>query len=239
MRLHRFNVVQPLGEEVVIDEVSLINQWTKVFRYTVGDFVILFNGDGYDYCYSLTSVSKNSCILRKESSSPSIVTAKKTYLYLAIIKKDHFELVAQKATELGITDIVPLITERTERKPLDLRRLSLITKEAAEQSGRGDVLTLHEPISLHNITEELLKYGVSKERTFATTLLGKPVWEVLLDSPMRSDKPCAFIIGPEGGWTENEEKFLETNSFVRISFGPMTLRAETAAIVSSFLSTLV
>jgi 16S rRNA (uracil1498-N3)-methyltransferase len=239
MRLHRFNVVQPLGEEVVIDEVSLINQWTKVFRYTAGDFVILFNGDGNDYCYSITVVSKHSCTLRRESSSPSVIPTKKTYLYLAIIKKDHFELAAQKATELGITDIVPLITERTEKKPLDLRRLSLITKEASEQSGRGDVLVIHEPVTLTAITEHLQNNSITIERTFATTLFGTPVNQVIKNSNVTSSTPCAFIVGPEGGWTDAEELFLEKNSFVRISFGATTLRAETAGIVSSFLSTLL
>ncbi len=239
MRLHRFNVVQPLGEEVVIDEVSLINQWTKVFRYTVGDFVILFNGDGNDYCYSITSVSKNSCTLRKEKTSSSTLPTKKTYLFLAVIKKDHFELVAQKATELGVTDIVPLITERTEKKPLDMRRLTLITKEASEQSGRGDVLTIHEPVALTAINIFLAEKDIPSTRTFATTLFGRPVQEILLDKPASSNIPSAFIIGPEGGWTDAEEKFLADSTFVRISFGATTLRAETAGIVSSFLSTLI
>ncbi len=238
MRLHRFNVVQPLGEEVVIDEVSLVNQWTKVFRYTVGDFVILFNGDGNDYCYSLLTISKYSCTLKKESVSPSIIPTKKTYLFLAIIKKDNFELVAQKATELGITDILPLITERTEKKPLDMRRLTLITKEASEQSGRGDVPTIHEPVALKEISVALLQHHISSDRTFATTLFGQPLREIFINNHSNST-PCAFLIGPEGGWTDKEETFLEENSFVRISLGNTTLRAETAGIVCSFLSTMV
>jgi 16S rRNA (uracil1498-N3)-methyltransferase len=238
MRLHRFNVVQPLGEDVVIDDVSLINQWTKVFRYKVGDFVILFNGDGNDYSYSLESISQKSCALRKQSSSPSHIPTKKTYLYLAIIKKDAFELVAQKATELGITDIVPLISDRTEKKPLDLRRLGLITKEASEQSGRGDVITIHNPVTLAAISGSLSTNAVEPSRTFATTLFGVPI-AGLLTSVSDTSTPSAFIVGPEGGWTEAEELFLKEQNFTCISLGTTTLRAETAGIVSSFLSSLL
>ncbi len=239
MRLHRFNVVQPLGEEVVIDDVSLINQWTKVFRYKVGDFVILFNGDGNDYCYVLDTVSQKSCSLHKISSSPSYIPTKKTYLYLSIIKKDHFELVAQKATELGVTDIVPLITERTEKKPLDLRRLSLITREASEQSGRGDVLTIHQPITLTAIMSTLNTHTIQTSRTFVMTLRGQSITTLLQTMPHDPQSPCAFMIGPEGGWTDSEELFFEERSFVRVSCGATTLRAETAGIVGSFLSTLL
>lgn len=237
MRLHRFYVAQPLGEEVVIDDVSLINQWTKVFRYTVGNFVILFNGDGNDYSYAISNVSKNSCLLLKQSSTSSYIPSKKTYLYFPIIKKDLFELVLQKVTELGITDLVPLITERTGAKTLDLRRLHLITKEASEQSGRGDLVKIHDPIQFKDISKSLVHNSIIPERTYVATLFGDPVISLLQNK--REDTPLAFVIGPEGGWTDAEEQFIQTESFVRVSFGQATLRAETAGIVSSFLSSVL
>ncbi len=241
MRLHRFYVVQPLGEEVVIDDVSLVSQWTKVFRYRESDFVILFNGDGNDYCYSITCVTKNNCTLRreKEKTRPSFIPTKKTYLYVATIKKDLFELVTQKATELGVTDIVPLLTERTEKKQLDVVRLNRIIKEASEQSGRGDLTVLHEPIPLTGISAHLSLHNVVPARTFATTLLGRTFLEILQNKSPDENTACAFIIGPEGGWTGEEELFLEKQTFIRISLGATTLRAETSAIVSAFLSTLL
>lgn len=240
MRLHRFNVVQPLGEDVVIDDVSLISQWTKVFRYKVGDFVILFNGDGNDYSYSLKNISKKTCALKKHETLSSYIPTKKTYLYLSIIKKDLFELVVQKASELGVTCIVPLISERTEKKSLDLRRLSLISKEASEQSGRGDVLSIAPPISLKKINSHLEQHAILPVHTFATTLFGIPVARLLEKSKNNTKSiTSAFIVGPEGGWTDEEERFLEEQHFVRVSLGHTTLRAETAGIVSSFLSTLL
>lgn len=237
MRLHRFYVVQPLGEEVVIDDVSLVNQWTKVFRYTQGDFVILFNGDGFDYSYSISAVSKSSCSLVRQSSIPSYIPKRRSYLYCAIIKKDLFELIVQKATELGVTDVIPLITERTEGKSLDRRRLLLITKEASEQSGRGDVLTIHETVTFQDISSHLAMNTIQKERTYVATLFGDSLNSLF--ETKREDTPLAFVIGPEGGWTDAEEKSIEEQLFKRISFGPTTLRAETAGIVSSFLSSVI
>ena len=118
MRLHRFYVLQPLGEEVVIDDVSLINQWTKVFRYQEGNFVVLFNGDGYDYHYSLTSVTKKTCVLTRTKQTPSYIPKQKITLCLPVIKKDNFELAVQKATELGVTKIIPILSEHSEKKNL-------------------------------------------------------------------------------------------------------------------------
>ena len=120
MRLHRFYVEQPLGEEVVIDDVSTIKQWAKVFRYSQGDFVILFNGDGKDYHYVLEVLTQKECTLARVKSASAYIPSKKTYLYLSIIKKDNFEMVVEKASELGVTDIVPIISRFTEKKNDDL-----------------------------------------------------------------------------------------------------------------------
>ena len=139
MRLHRFYVSQPLGEEVVIEDSLTIKQWLKVFRYDVGDFVILFNGDGYDYSYSLQTITKQSCTLARKKHDVSYLPTKKITLCLSLIKKDNFELVVQKATELGVSTIIPIITSRSEKKNLSFERLEKIVREASEQCGRGDI----------------------------------------------------------------------------------------------------
>ena len=238
MRLHRFNVVQPLGEEVVIDEVSLVNQWTKVLRYGVGDFVVLYNGDGTEYSYEIQTVSRNAYTLSLQETSPSYIPTKKSYLYLAIIKKDAFEVASKMATETGITDIIPLISSRTEQKPLDVRRLSLITKEASEQSGRGDMPVLHGAIMLDTLFASTESFAIDSKRVFVATRHGVPLQKIL-SSPVTHNEPVAFVVGPEGGWTEEEEGLFTARKCTRVSLGNTVLRAETAGAVCSFLSTLV
>jgi 16S rRNA (uracil1498-N3)-methyltransferase len=223
MRLHRFYAQQPLGEEVVIDDVSLIAQWTKVLRYDSGDSVILFNGDGFDYTYTITDISRKACNLRVIKTSASYIPQHKSYLFLASIKKDLFELTTEKAVELGVTDIIPISTDRTGKKNLDYRRLELTIKEAIEQSGRGDIPRLHSELSL----EQALLFA--KENVdasiYVATLGGEP-----FTSTMKPTKDFALFIGPEGGWSDPEENLFTTASLIRISLGKTTLRAETAAI---------
>lgn len=230
MRLHRFYVSQPLGEEVVIEDVPTIKQWLKVFRYTLGDSVIMFNGDGNEYIYKLKETSPSRCLLVLTEKKTSLIPQRRSYLYLSIIKKDLFELVCEKATECGITDIVPIITDRTEKKHLHEERLRTIIKEAAEQSGRGDIPTLHESTTL---TQALIHAQelVTENRVYVATLFGNNLKNEL--HPMRNTtSSLAFFIGPEGGWSATEEKLFESSNVVRLSFGATTLRAETAAIAA-------
>lgn len=243
MRLHRFYVTQPLGEDVVIEEASLLKQWTQVFRYTDGNFVILFNGDGLDHRYTFSSVTKKACKLTHAEGMQATMPKRKSFLYLANIKKDAFEWTVQKAVELGITDIVPISTDHTEKKNLNYRRLETIIQEASEQSGRGDIPVLHESSSFKAILASLSLQGVLPSQVIFFTLLGEPWQNFVLTNIKKEDVSqgyqedgsVASIIGPEGGWSKEEESFAEEHNFRRISLGRTTLRADTAGIVSSFL----
>lgn len=240
MRLHRFYVSQPLGEEVVIEDVSTIKQWLKVFRYTKGDFVILFNGDGKDYTYSLEKTSPSACSLTRTASSSSCMPTRKSYLFLSVIKKDLFELVVEKATECGITDIVPIYSERTEKKNLNLSRLESIIKEASEQSGRGTLLTLHEPLSLLEALEKVKEEATLIDDVYVATLFGKTVHEILSEKISSSKgSSVAFFVGPEGGWSDAEEELFKNGQYTQLFLGKTTLRAETAGITCAILASLL
>jgi 16S rRNA (uracil1498-N3)-methyltransferase len=241
MRLHRFYVSQPLGEEVVIEDVSTIKQWLKVFRYRKDDFVILFNGDGYNYTYALTNVSHSSCTLILSKKELSYIPDKKVYLCIALIKKDLFELVAEKATELCVTDIIPLFTERTEKKNINEERVHSILKEASEQSGRGDVPVLHDTHTLREAITFLSTQMVSAENTYPATLFGTEYKEIFFKNRLHPlhDSPVAFFVGPEGGWTPAEEELFKEKGFTCVSLGKTTLRAETAGITCVLLSNII
>ena len=225
MRLHRFYVSQPLGEEVVIDDVSLISQLTKVFRYTIGDFVILFNGDGNDYSYSIRDITKKLCMLTCRSSSSSYIPLQKVILCLSIIKKDHFELVVQKATELGVTSIIPILSARSEKKNLTLDRLEKIATESAEQCGRGDIPTISKILTLK---EALGGMGSAQEKVFFD-ISGSSFLEI---KGRLHDKETILFIGPEGGWSNEDLVLMREHHVEGYSLGKTTLRSETAAIVA-------
>jgi 16S rRNA (uracil1498-N3)-methyltransferase len=223
MRLHRFYVSQPLGEDVVINELGKIKQWTKVFRYTKGDFVILFNGDGIDATYSIETLSPKECTLVRTKQESSYVPEKKITLYLSIIKKDTFELVVEKATELGVTTIIPILSERSEKKSLNLERLRAITIESAEQCGRGDIPTIMPIIPLGDVLELPSPHDIS----YVLQMNGVPVQ----DERGQNYTNIGYFVGPEGGWTKHEEETFTNKKSKFISLGKTTLRAETAAIV--------
>jgi 16S rRNA (uracil1498-N3)-methyltransferase len=231
MRLHRFYVEQPLGEVVVIKDVSLIQQWTKVFRYTVSDFVVLFNGEGSDLVYSLDSIEKKECTLIRNKQSPSYIPTKKVTLYLSIIKKDNFELVVQKATELGVTTIIPIISERSEKKNLNDERLRKIAIEASEQCGRGDIPLIPPITELSSVLKELNP----SEACLFLQMDGIAWNDALLQKKLKEGKVHLFI-GPEGGWSPDEENLFRKSGATSVSLGPTVLRAETAAIVSVALA---
>jgi 16S rRNA (uracil1498-N3)-methyltransferase len=223
MRLHRFYVTQPLGEEVVINDVPLLHQWINVFRYESGDLVILFNGDGNDYTYSLVAATKKSCTLAYSGKHVSYVPNNDITLCLSVIKKDNFELVVEKATELGISTVIPILSSRSENKNLSFERLEKIAKEASEQCGRGNLPSIHKITPLKEVLDSLGdKRAVAlqmNEKALSQATLGKTPGLVL-------------FIGPEGGWGEADLKLFKEYNASMFSLGSTVLRAETAAIAS-------
>lgn len=229
MRLHRFYVSQPLGEEVVIEDVSLINQWTKVFRYTLGDSVVLFNGDSVNYHYSFSHIQKKSCTLACISTSKALRPSHTTSLYLSLIKKDNFELVTQKATELGVIKVVPVLSVRSSIKNLSEERLKKIAIESSEQCGRSDIPEICPAITLSKALEELPEKTIPIALDFSE----KPLTTIIVKC---KHIPVALFIGPEGGWSAEDVQLFEKHKVKRASLGETTLRAETAAICASFLA---
>ena len=228
MRLHRFYISESIGSKktiTVIDENTL-HQWKKVFRLGAGDTVVLFDGSGNEYASEITLLSKEKAELeiKEIQEVPSI--AREVWLCVALIKKDHFEWIVEKATELGVTHIVPILAERSEKKGLALDRLVRIATEASEQSGRGTVPHVYEPVSLQDAV--VLVDGVEKYAF-------DPAGSVLVDTERTGTKPAAIFIGPEGGWTEQEITFFTQEGIKRKTLGQQILRAETAAVAVSTL----
>lgn len=230
MRLHRFYISTPIEAETFeVTNRDLIHQWKNVFRYNVGSQVILFDGRGSDYLAMITSLRNlGATVSGIKKMKSSFVPQRDLWLCVGIAKKDTFEMVAQKATELGVTHLVPVLCERSEKKNLNMERLEKITIEAAEQSGRGDVPTTH-PIKI--LSEVLESTELPKDK-----IVLHPDGELIADFLGHTNpKRLAVFLGPEGGFSEKEIGEFSSHNIPAISLGTQILRAETAAIAVASL----
>lgn len=220
MRLHRFYVKQPLGEELVVDNRDLIHQWTSVFRFKPGDKILLFSSSPNDFLYQFSALSKKEASLSFVENLPNASIKKDVALHMALVKKDTFETVVRQATELGITRIVPILAERSEKKGLNFERLEAILKEATEQSGRGDLPAITQILPIDEAVS-----GVRGEKNIVGSLHGEIFHKQIVDS----HDAFNVWIGPEGGWTKEEEDLFSKSGFSLVRFAETTLKADTAA----------
>lgn len=230
MRLHRFYINKSIPDDTFdIADKELVNQWRSVFRYNVGSQVIIFNGDGFDYLAMITSLRNLGATLEivkktKNKNLPKMNVS----LCVGIIKKDNFELAVQKATELGVTQIIPILCERSEKKNINMERLQKIAIEASEQSGRGDIPVIQEITEL----SQLLDSGILPQNKIVLHLEGEYIGDYLARN---ESKGIAIFIGTEGGWSEREIKEFAEHNIMSVCLGSQVLRAETASIAVSSL----
>jgi 16S rRNA (uracil1498-N3)-methyltransferase len=226
MKIHRFITEYEIKNgEVVVTDAELLHQWKNVLKFKISENIALSDEDGNEALCELMSLDKKEAALKvvKEYKNEKEVK-KSTTLYVAILKRENFEFVAQKATELGITTIVPVITERTVKQNLNFERLNKIVKEASEQCGRSSIPEIKEIMDFKDAISDSTK----SELRILFDSTGTP-------SKQSSNKSVALFIGPEGGFTEKEISLAKENGFEVASLSPLTLRGETAAIVAVYL----
>jgi 16S rRNA (uracil1498-N3)-methyltransferase len=211
----------------------------RVLRLRPGERVIAFDGLGNEYTVSLTNLRDEQAIGTIESQS-SLATepSLQLTLYQALLPREKFELVLQKATELGVSTFVPLATERSLVPPasLDAARLQRwrrIVEESAEQSGRGGVPAVKSPQSLKDALAEvqgqpaLLAWERESQRGLRQTLTELRKGDELTE--------LALFVGPEGGFSPAEADSARESGLTTVSLGPRILRAETAGPVLAAL----
>ena len=197
-----------------------------VLRRGVGDPVTLFNGRDGEWRGRIAHLRKDDAAVVPEERLRDQPPPAGPTLLMAAVKRDAMEWVVEKATELGVRAIRPVLTARAVPDRVNRTRLTLIAREAAEQCERLDVPELAEAVPLHAALDAwpggpLL---VAAERRGA-----RPLADAARDAPALP----ALLVGPEGGFTIPELDALTHHPFVALaSLGPRILRAETAAVAA-------
>lgn len=235
MRLNRFFGNFDLKVETIrSSDEDLINQLKNVLRLNNGDEIILCDGKLNEASCVIESIGRNEVVFRvikvwqnKKELSKDII------LYCSVLKRENFELVIQKAVELGVKEIVPIISKRTVKLGLREDRAQKIIKEAAEQSGRGILPVLSQEMPFG----EAVTAAEANDINLFFEPGGKSFEELNLNPKTlrQAQGRIGIFIGPEGGWHPEELSLvssLDTQNFKVLGLSPFTLRAETAAITA-------
>ncbi len=232
MRLTRCHVDTPLavGASLALPDAAA-NHLARVLRLREGDGCVLFNGDGKDYDARLTAISKRGVLAdivgarTVDNESPLQVI-----LLQGIARGEKMDLILQKATELGVAAMVPVMAERTEVK-LDAERTEKrvahwrsVIASACEQSGRARLPTLASPAALADAARTV--------DAGATKLTLDPTGDVSLATVQLAGGAVVVAIGPEGGWSPRDRDTLAAAGFTGLRLGPRILRTETAGLAA-------
>lgn len=226
----RLFVAGPLsaGSAVAVKE-NQAHYLAKVMRVAEGETVVLCDDLTGEWAARAVSVGKREVVLDPLERLRAREEAPDFQLCPALLKKDRFDLVLEKATELGVRSIRPALTRRCVADKLNLERARTIVTEAAEQCARTALPELTEPMKLEAM---LSSWHRERPLFFADELGGAPAAQAFATH----SGPAALLIGPEGGFDDAERAAIRALPAAHpISLGPRILRGETAAIAATAL----
>lgn len=227
MQCRRFYTPEDIRDtRITITEPRLLHKWSKVLRVNAGYECVLFNGFGSEYRVIIDELTADHAVLtvNERYEKPPIQPA--VWLYVSLIKRNKFEWILEKTTELGVTGIVPLSADRSDKKGLKYDRAESISISASEQSGRawlpkiGAIETVKDAIS-----------DLENSRAYCLDTYEKQD-SLRLTEFDRSDLslPVAVFIGPEGGWSDRERAYFQEARIPFMYLGDQNLKTETAVI---------
>jgi 16S rRNA (uracil1498-N3)-methyltransferase len=237
--MHRFFVPE---EQFTDTEVKLVgeqaHQIRDVLRMQRGAHIVVLDNLGWEYEVALNNVARKqvqAMILERREATGEPHT--KLTLYQSLLPRAKFEWVLQKCTEVGVSNFIPVITQRsliqdTAVALKKMERWERIITEAAEQSGRARIPTLADPIQLHAAVSDLKAYQrslIAWEQREGTDI------RTSLRESEEGPAAVALFIGPEGGFAEEEVAWSRSAGVTPVTLGQRILRTETAAIVASAL----
>jgi 16S rRNA (uracil1498-N3)-methyltransferase len=231
--VNRFYHSKPINinETIVMDEFAA-HHALKVMRLKNNDQLILFNGDGSDYTGYVIRITKRQVeVSIKSKKSIENESNIRVTLLQSLTSSEKMDLIIQKTTELGITEIQPIVCERSivkiknekiEKKILHWRQVSIA---ACEQCGRAEIPIIHKPVNIIKYLDKV------EESDKGTKIILSPQAAESLDSNIhKTKKDIKVLIGPEGDFTEEELDYSIQKGFLPIKIGPRILRTETAPI---------
>ncbi|HEX8559567.1 MAG TPA: 16S rRNA (uracil(1498)-N(3))-methyltransferase [Pyrinomonadaceae bacterium] len=210
-----------------------------VLRLRAGDEAFVFDGEGREFACVVAEPGGRKGAARLEvrgaAEPPSPESPLALTLAVALLKGEKFDLVVQKAVELGVGLVKPLLTKRADVRPRDERdaakrveRWNRLALEAAKQSGRARVPNVTRPLAF-----EAFVAGDEPGRDFPRVMFAERGGAGLCELPRAEPPPtgAAALVGPEGGWEDEEIELARANGWRVVTLGGRTLRAETAAII--------
>ena len=232
MSRHRLFIPQTIsdGEELCLDGEQG-HYLSRVLRLKPGSEVLLFDGSGYEYPSLVTEVHRKRVLLQPGAAVlRDIESPLQIRLVQGISRGERMDFVIQKATELGVHRISPVLTEfsvvklQADRASRRLLHWNKIAQSACEQCGRSKIPVIDEPSVLH----DFLRGSASAQ----CRLLLQPSATTSLHQIDRPESAIDLLIGPEGGISDGETEMLFDAGFKAVSLGPRVLRTETAALAA-------
>ena len=228
----RLYVERPLGQPLcpaahVALDGNAAHYLISVMRVKPDDIVLLFDGQAGEWAARAIDVRKRDIVLECVERTKPLETVPDFWLCAAPVKKGRIDLIAEKACELGVARLQPVLTRRCVVDKLNLDRLRAHLIEAAEQCGRTAIPDLADMVKLEAL---LGGWEPGRHLFFADETGGAPIAAALA----AHRGPAAFLVGPEGGFDPQERDAIRAHpAAVAVSLGPRILRAETAAIAAT------
>ncbi len=223
MRIDRFFSDRIEGDRIILygDEHR---HATRVLRKQKGDTVSIFDGRGREYLARIEEIGRNESILRIVEEVPSREYPFHLTVAQALIKHSRWDWMLEKVTEIGVREIIPLITEfsvvRTQSKK---GRWEKIVLNACKQSGRQIIPAIQNPMDIGQLIEHSRNYGAR--------LLAHPGGVEIMEAPV--SERTLIAIGPEGGFSGEEVERLKGAGFLMVNLGNFILRSETAPVYAA------
>jgi len=211
-------------------ENKQVHYLINVMRKKIDDSILVFNSVNGEFLAKISEIYKKTIIIDIIKKTRDVKVENEIWLLFAPVKKSPTEYIVQKATELGVSKIIPVITERTITKNLNLKRMQDIAIESSEQCER---ITIPEVCAIKKLKDLIPNWDNDRIIFFCDeTIRNNNVVKIDLQN-LSTKSFGAILVGPEGGFSTNERNYLREKKFIRpIDLGPRILRSDTAVIAA-------